>query len=213
MSYTTPPPSGYAVPAQPQPSAPGTVRISSLLLWLLGLISLISGALAVYQGTLLTKDKVLPILEDAGMNSTEADAAASVFGLVFYGTGFISILFAVLFFVLALFVGRGKQWARITTWVVGGLNLCCGLAGLGLGGSSFASGMGGGTDTSIDSDRVNQGIADLVPSWLESVSLVLSIVSLIALIVVIILLALPPSHPYFRKAEPVWTPPPSYPSV
>jgi hypothetical protein len=43
----------------------------------------------------------------------------------------IGIIFTVLYVLLALQVGKGKNWARIVTWVLAGLGAVAGLASLG----------------------------------------------------------------------------------
>ena len=67
----------------------------------------------------------------------------SVLGVV------VNILFAAGLAILSIFNNRGRNGARITTWVLGGIALCC--SGLGLAGTAFtnsmnldAAGTGGG---------------------------------------------------------------------
>ncbi|WP_051105084.1 hypothetical protein [Catelliglobosispora koreensis] len=213
MSYTTPPPSGYLVPEPAgKPARPGTVTMASLLLYLLGALSLVSVGLGAYSASLLTPEKAEAAYKAAGMSATDAEAAAgfaSVGGYI--GAGF-SLLFAILYFVLAVFVGKGAQWARITAWIVGGLAICCGVIGLASQAlTNSLSGMGG--QAGVDQEKLVRELEALQPSWLGSVTMVLGVISLLAALGVVILLALPPSHPFFRKAEPVWTPPPTFPSA
>ncbi len=211
MSYTTPP-SGYLVPEQPggSPARPGTVSFATFLLYLLSLLSLISAGLAAYQATFMEKDKVLAILIEGGYPEDQAETQASLAQVSQYIAAGVSVLLAVLFLVLAVFVGKGKQWARITTWVIGGLSICCGLVSLAaLGAGSALTGMAG--QSGIDQEKIIADQAALLPDWLSPTVNILSIVSLLASIAVVVLLLLPPSHPYFRKPEPVWTPP-TYPA-
>ena len=207
MSYT--PPSGYMVPEQPggSPARPGTVSTATFLLYLMGLIGLVSAGLAIYQATFMTKEKLLTILKDGGYPADQAEAAASVTPVVIYITAGVTLLVAIAYLILGAFVGKGKQWARITSWVVVGLfGICCGLAGVaGAAGGSSLGNMGAPTD--IDQEKITNDTAALVPEWLASVTTVLGIISLVAAIAVVVLLLLPPSNPYFRKQEPVWTPP------
>ena len=56
-------------------------------------------------------------------------AASSVIGAV------VNLIFAAGLAVLAIFDGRGKNVARIITWVIGGLSLCC--LGFGLGSNAL----------------------------------------------------------------------------
>lgn len=212
MSYTTPPPSGYVVPGPAQPAKPGTVSIASFLLYLLGLLSLVSAVLSIYTATLMTAEKVAKIYRDAGMSGADADTAASFASVSGYIGAAISVIVAILYIVSAIFVGQGKQWARILAWVIAGLGICCGI--LGLASQAASSALSGiGSQPGVDNDKVMKGLTDLEPSWLTPLSLTLGVISLLAAIGVVVLLALPPSHPYFRKTEPVWTPPPSYPGA
>jgi hypothetical protein len=123
----------------------------------------------------------------------------------------IAVLVAVAYLVLAMFVGKGKQWARITTWVVVGLfGICCGLAGVAaLGaGNSFGN---MGAPSGIDQEKITEETAALLPDWIAPTTTVLSIITLVISIAIVVLLLLPPSNPYFRKQEPTWTPP-AYPA-
>jgi hypothetical protein len=123
----------------------------------------------------------------------------------------LPLLLGVLYIVLAVFVGKGKQWARITTWVIAGIAVCCN--GFGLAGSALLDSMlsGMGDVNGVDVAQAAEEIAALLPGWLTATSTALTAVALLASIVVIILLLLPPSNPYFRKPEPQWTPP-AYPA-
>lgn len=212
MSYTTPPPSGYLVPEQPggSPARPGTVSFATFLLYLLALLSIVSAALNIYTASFQDKEKLLAIFLEGGYPQDQAEASASLAPVTFYAGAGVSVVLAILYVVLAIFVGKGKQWARITAWVVSGLGICCGLIGLAF--LSFESTLTGMADTGgIDVEKVTADQAALLPSWLTPLTNALSIVSLVACIAVVVLLLLPPSHPYFRKPEPVWTPP-AYPA-
>ncbi len=186
--------------------------MASLLLYLLGALVLIYAVLSIYAGTLLDKTKIVEIYRDAGMDSATAESAAGFAAVGSYIGGAFYLLLAIVFFVLGAFVGKGKQWARVTAWVFGGLAICCGILGaIGNAASSALSGMGG--QSGIDQDKMTRDLLELQPSWLAPVSTVLMVLTALAAIGVVILLALPPSHPFFRKAEPVWTPPPTFPSA
>lgn len=195
-----------------KPARPGTVTMASLLLYALGALALVNAVLSIYAGTLLDKDKIVQIYRDAGMDSATAESAAGFAGVGTYLGGGFYLLLAVAYFVLGAFVGQGKQWARITAWIFGGIAICCGILGaVGNAASSALSGMGG--QSGIDQDKMTRDLMELQPSWLAPVSTVLMVLVALAALGVVILLALPPSHPFFRKAEPVWTPPPSFPSA
>jgi hypothetical protein len=212
MSYVTPP-SGYIVPEQPgRPARPGTVSFAGILLYVLVLTSLTVAGLAIYQTTFMTKDKLLTIYEAGGYPKEQAEVAATAAPIALYVAAGFYVVLAIVYLLLAVFVGRGKQWARVTTWVVAGLfGACCNLFGV-LGSAAGSSFSGFGAPKNIDSKKIAEDSAALLPSWIQSVSAVIAGVALLAALGAIILLALPPSHPYFRKPEPVWTPP-TYPSA
>jgi len=205
------PPSGYAVPAPAgQPERPGTVTAASGLLYLLALVSLVSVALTIYSASFMDAATIKKIYEDAGLESSLAETTANAASIGVYIGAVFPLLIGVLYVILGVFVGRGKQWARITTWVIAGIAVCCN--GFGLLGNAVGNVFSGlGNTPNFDQESATKAIQDLIPGWLTTASMVLGGVSLIAAIVVIILLALPPSNPYFRKAEPQWTPP-TYPA-
>lgn len=206
------PPSGYAVPAPPpggKPARPSTVTAASALLYLLALICIVHAIVAIASSTNIDAETVKNIYVEEGMPQDQAEAAASLSGLSIYLNAGLFVLFGVLFLILGIFVGRGKQWARITTWIVAGLaGLCC----FGLGG--LLAGLLTGVDTGqagVDSAAISRRLAELTPDWVGTVSTIINVAGLLASIAVIVLLLLPPSHPFFAKAEPQWTPP-AYPA-
>ena len=78
---------------------------------------------------LATKDSLRTEIRkhNTGYNSAKLDDvvnAAVTIGIV------IGIIFTVLYVLLALQVGKGKNWARIVTWVLAGLGVLSGLVGL-----------------------------------------------------------------------------------
>ncbi len=102
--------------------APSTVVNTVRLMYLSAVLALIGAAAAF-----LTKDEFKTIIaKDTGLTGNELDTAltlalgtALVFGLVFVA----------LWLVLARFVGQGKNWARIVTWVVAAFGVL-GLVGI-----------------------------------------------------------------------------------
>jgi hypothetical protein len=125
----------------------------------------------------------------------------------------LGLLFGAAFVVLAILNGKGKNPARITTWVVGGIALCC--IGFGLAtsaaGNSFTM-RGGGTNSNLpDPAEVRRQLDAALPSWYNGLSVTVSLIGLLALLAALILLALPPSNEFFRKPQPQWQAPPGYP--
>jgi hypothetical protein len=114
--------------------------------------------------------------------------------------------------VLAIFDGKGRNGARITTWVfMGLLTLCCGCGGLFSaisGGAGFTGNISTtGSSGQIDQQAMQRILEQELPSWYTPVSATLSIVLALVGLAVIILLALPASNAFFRKTPETWTPP------
>jgi hypothetical protein len=129
---------------------------------------------------------------------------SSIIGAVVLGV--ITIALAV----LAMFVGRGSQPARITTWVLSGvLVLCqgCGLIATAAAPALVNSMAGSGNADSEVLAEQTRIITENTPAWLTAAATVIAVLSVIALIAVIILLAVPAANEYFRKEEEVWVPP------
>jgi hypothetical protein len=207
----TPPPSGYLVPTGPGSGPrPRTVAISSLLLYLTSALLVVSAAVGVFAFSKLDPATIEDAYKQAGAEPAMAESAPTLMMAAAYGTAAVTVVIAILFVVLGLFIGKGKQWARITTWVVGGIGLCC--CGLGLLSQGLASSLTTGKQGTLDQAKLAELLAQQEPSWSTTVNLVISVVQLLALVGVVTLLALPPSNAYFRRPAPEWTPP-AYPTV
>jgi hypothetical protein len=208
MSYT-PPPTGYLTPVQPnaQPPRPSTVTISSFLLIAMAVLQLLGIGLALLSlGA--GKDAVAK-LYSSGSEEAKIFETAFTVGIVIAVV--MSVIFAALLLVCGIFVGKGKQWARITTWVVGGLLVCCGIGGLA--GNALQGMMPQPPSGSGPSQaEITQAVQDATPGWITGVTTGVQLIGVLAALAVVILLALPPSHAFFRKPAPEWTPP-TYPTV
>ncbi|GAA0808685.1 hypothetical protein [Spirilliplanes yamanashiensis] len=177
------------VPARVRPS---TVTVSSYLLYLTAALILIVGIVS-----LATVGTTTEVYRDV-YRGTEAEGtegllvAGSVVGVV------LNLLVAAGLVVLALLNNRGKNAARIVTWVVGGLTVCC--SGVGLVGQAATSAITLPTQPGMpDAAEVQRRLEDALPGWVTPVSLVLGILQLLALVVALVLLALPASNAFFRK--------------
>jgi hypothetical protein len=193
---------GYEVPAS-RPGRPSVVGAAVACLFLLAAIQVISAIVSVFSF-----GPMIDAARDYAGGTTEGDAVITTLQISRYGGFAFAALFAVGYAVLGLFVNRGKNPARIVSWVVLGIGLCCN--GIGLV-STAASGMftGGGADTgsSIDPDELQRRMDAAIPGWANAVTYILLAISIIAALAAIILLALPAANEYFRKVEPAWEPP------
>jgi hypothetical protein len=202
----------FAVPAPAPRARPSTVSLAVNLFYVAAGIELLNVILGLaYAGA----------LEKGAKKAVEGTAQAGnptggVSGAI---TIVIGLLIVVLLVLLAIFVGRGKQVARVLAWVLGGIALCCTIAvgGLSLAGETFWN-QARNNDPSLPTwDRYNELLYSEVPGWYRPVTTILGILLVLAILVPIVLLALPSSHPYFRKVEPEWEPPvpgdPGYPGA
>ncbi|GLY99279.1 hypothetical protein [Actinoplanes sp. NBRC 103695] len=174
---------------------PATVSVSTYLLWATAAIVLIQSVL-----TLTTVSQMSEVYSDlyqgTPMEGTESIVvASSVGGVVIY------VLVAAGLAILSIFNNRGRNGARITTWVLGGLMLCCG--GFGLLGTAASgplsqlesSGNTGGPTT----QELQSALDNALPSWYQPLTTTLNIVWVLAILGVVILLALPASNAFFRR--------------
>lgn len=184
----------------PTRTRPGVVTISSWLLILFAVIQVVSLIL-----TLSTIGTIRNVLRDAyrGTAAEQAGDLAYGFGI---GVGVLTLLLAVGMVVLALLNNRGRNGARITTWVLGGILVCC------TGGSLVNNAVGGFTSGGNTGDmpsgaEIQRRLEDALPSWYGPVTTLLGVLGLLALLAALILLALPPANEFFRKPQQAWEPP------
>ncbi|WP_018254819.1 hypothetical protein [Salinispora mooreana] len=179
---------------------PGIVTISSYLLIFYAVLALIDTVIA-----LTTLGTYQEIYRDA-YAGTDAEGVEGVVVFMVVAMSLVSLLFAAGLVVLALLNNRGMNTARIITWVVGGIALCCN--GVGLTFSAAGSAMGGeASDDVVSQEEINRRLEEAVPSWHEPVLMLTAILGIIALLVALILLALPKSNEFFRKPQQQWEPP------
>ena len=193
MSYTVSTPG-----AKPRP---GSVGLASTLLYIGAVLILAYGVLGIV-GSQAMGD----ITIDGEEVPTGFGAPAGAIGNVI--TGVVYLALAVGLFVLGNLVGKGKNPARIVTWVIDGIVvLCCGCGVIGNAfGNSLMASIPGMTEEMIEE------IAAATPAWLTVSTTVVGLLIVLSQIVVIIALAVPSSNEYFRKEQEVWVPP-TYPPV
>lgn len=193
-------------PGMPAPrSRPTVVTVSSYLFFLAAAASLVGSLLSLITiGTV--RDVYTELYDDtasAGMENFLV--GATVVSVV------INIVFAVALAILPIYNNRGKQAARITTWVVGGIFLCCN--GVGLLGNAATSGMNldTGNTGAPSAEELESRLSAELPGWFTPISMLLMVLLVLALLGALILLALPAANAYFRKPQPAWDPLAPYP--
>jgi hypothetical protein len=186
---------------------PGTVTTAGYLLIGIALLSLVGliTALASYptiRDVYAEVYKGTPMEQSSGAVAI-ATLAVSIISVLLFGVGTA---------VLAPFVLKGKQPARIIAWVLCGLVICCqggSLASSGVNSASFGQSR---TANGVDVQQLQKQLIESLPGWVRPVELASGGVLVVLAIAVVILLALPASHPFFRKQPEQWAPP-AYPTV
>lgn len=180
MTQGTPPP-GDVPPASGvgvalRPSRPAAVTAAVAAMAAVAVVSLVNAVVTVVSWDAV-RDAAL---KDATTNqdaSAQAENVARAFANAGVAVGLVvSLLLAAGFVVLALFNLQGNNATRITTWVVCGLALCCGLGGLA---------------TSV-------GVLGDYPGWLRGWVIGSAVVDSLLYVGIIVLLALPVSNAFFK---------------
>lgn len=183
----------------PERRRPGVVTAAGYLLILVAVLLAVD---VVISATTIgpTFDVMRRAYAGAGIPNSDSLVSfvkgATIFVIVIY------LLLAVGLGVLALFDMRGKNAARIVTWVLGGIGVCClgCTSASGATGGSFSGGFSQGQrgGPQIDAAELSRQLKAAVPAWVGPVRTTVAVVSLLALLAVILLLTLPASNAYFR---------------
>jgi hypothetical protein len=185
----------------PGRARPGVVAASSYLLLLFALTQLIA-----LIATIAVSSRLREGFERAYEGTTTGAQDVGKLVVAFtIGTAALLFVLALGLVVLSLFNNRGNNGTRITTWVLGGILICC------LGGSliSGATGAVGGNarGDGPSGEEIRRSLDEALPSWFGPVNTVLGVVGLVSLLAALILLALPKANEFFRKPKQAWEPP------
>jgi hypothetical protein len=193
----------YAAAPVEQKRRPAVVTVACWLLCAAAASQVLSAIVTLSQVG-ATKQAYRKVFAETPMKGAEdmfvAMTAASAVGFgLLLGVGYV---------VLASLDARGKNPARIVTWVIAGLSICfsgCGVAMNALGPSSFGGGSANGAPSG---QEIQQALNDAWPGWYQPTLTTIGVVSFVALISAVVLLALPIANEFFRKPEqPAWQPP------
>ena len=183
------------VPSYPAPaprSRPTIVTVATYLLYFVAAVQLINAIIAFALA-----GRVSDAVRGA-YTGTEAEGTEAVFAVAFVIGGVINLLLGLGFGALAFLDGRGKNPARIVTWVIGGISLCC--LGVNLSGTALVGALDDGSTTGgVSQDELQQRIDSALPSWYGGVTTTLAVLALLAILATVILLALPAANEFFRK--------------
>ena len=180
---------------------PTVVTAAVYLLYLLAVVQVVDGAL----GLVLLGD-----MQDAYETAYGgADGRGPAKVAVIIGAS-VGVLLALGYGLLGYLNGHGRNGARVTTWVVLGLSVCCFSAGMFVQASP--------TEPRVTSTfratrtEITQTVSDMMPAYTVAMFM-LATLSLLATILVVVLLALPPANLYFRRPPRQPHPMQGYPSA
>ena len=202
-----------ASPAPPPPMPaprprPATVTVAGLLMLLLALTAVVYVVASIV---------VLGPTTDAfneAFAGTDLEDTGAVIAATSVATAVIYLLFGLALVILSVFNNRGRNGARIATWVVGGVALCCGgLSLISLAVPDLSTGGMGQQPDMPDAEEIERIVAEHLPSWYDPVIIGSSVVGVLALAVALLLLALPASNEFFRRPEQPPAQTPGYPPV
>ncbi|MFK5691250.1 hypothetical protein ACI3EY_16455 [Ornithinimicrobium sp. LYQ92] len=151
--------SGYgAAPAQAV-AKPQPVGLAQKLMYAGGVLSLVSGLTVLFSDEETLRQQMQEEMESAGQTVDPAMVDAAVMGAMWGGPIF-GVIVAAIWFLLAVFNGKGKGWARIVATVLGALNIVGTLISLaGVGGMP---GMGSGGALNLVLSLLSAAIAAAV---------------------------------------------------
>jgi hypothetical protein len=126
------------------------------------------------------------------------------------GNGAVTVVLAVIVGLLAIWIMRGSNVARILTWIALAGSCCCGGCGAG---ATFGALRNGNLDLNVENvseetaRALGQALQDSMPGWLAVSAGGVGCLQVLLYVVVAGLLALPASNAYFRRPALAWQPP------
>ena len=180
---------GYpmAIPIAPK-QRPMLVTIAAFSLFVVAALLAVGAIISA-----ATLGKAVDTARAAYPEFDDADLAATAVKLGVGLTIAIHVVLFILLVLLGLFVLRGSNGMRITTWVIAGLGaVCLGCTAIGTTGSAF-------DNTNGTRDGVTINVNDAVPGWVRGANIAITVISMVVLIAAIIMLALPRSNDFFRR--------------
>lgn len=176
-------------PAAPPGERPQKVTLGAMLTLGTGAIVLL-GAIIGFVATATAEANLEEFARQAGVStySTELGGTASI-------TGIFNILWLVGYTVIAVFLLRGYNGARIAAFIVHGLNIAC--AAVGMIGLSVAFAALSSVESSLAASGYT-GDFTIFPGWYMPMTLIFSSLQIILPIVAIIMLANSQSGQWFK---------------
>ncbi|NGM12817.1 hypothetical protein [Verrucosispora sioxanthis] len=182
-------------PEQAPARRPAVVVLAAvtLVVMALGALAFAATGLATVSGTV----ERFRATAETDADPAQVDAVVALVRASVVVSAVLSILAGLLLVGLALGLAARLPAARVVTWVVAGLGMCCGCGGLATLIVQRA------TPLDLGDDRATAELLALVPdahpSWWIPLTATLSIAQVLGYLVVAVLLALPAANAWFRR--------------
>lgn len=188
--------------APPKPPRPGVVSAAGYLQFAVFGFALLNAIIGYLVARAIIPDLTDALMTEGAPSNADAEDFANLLAISMGVVYFCLLIWPAAFALLGIWTLRGVNGVRITTWILGGIAVLCGLFSVLTSGlqSSLASTntTGGGEYAWAENVDINA----LMPGWFEAYSIVSNIVSTGMYAAVVILLLLPKAHEYFRPARP-----------
>ncbi|MEV2237647.1 hypothetical protein [Micromonospora sp. NPDC049891] len=169
------------------------LAVATLVVMALGALVYAVIGLASVRGTVDRFRAAAGAEADAG----QVDAVAALLRASVVVSAVLSIIAGLLLVGLALGLATRRPAARVATWVVAGLGMCCGCGGLATLIVQLAAPLDFGDDQATA--ELLALVPDAHPSWWIPLTVALSIAQVLGYLVVAVLLALPAANAWFRR--------------
>ncbi|GIJ79785.1 hypothetical protein SAMN05443287_107288 [Micromonospora phaseoli] len=181
------------------------LAVALLAVMALGALGYAAAGLSVMGGT-VTRFRAAAVSTSA--SGTDVDAVVTLLRVSFVLSAVLSVLAGVLLVGLALGLVARRSGARVATWVVAGLGMCCGCGGV------AALVVQRATPLDFGDDRATAELLNLIPqahpSWWIPLSATLSVGQVLGYLVVAVLLAMPGANAWFRRRPAPQAPAPGH---
>jgi hypothetical protein len=124
--YVPPPPPGSAEP-------PLTVRAGIGAFVATVVLGLVATVVMALNWDTISDEAIAQA--GAGLTGSERETAQDIAEIVVRFSLIVSVVFTAIYLLFLWFAWRGRNWARVVLWVLGGLSVLSGLAGTGGGGT------------------------------------------------------------------------------
>jgi len=186
----------FAVPAKPP--RPGVVSTAGYLQFAVFGFALLNAIIGYLVARSIIPDLTDALMSEGAPSNADAEDFANLLAISMGVVYFCLLIWPGAFALLGIWTLRGVNGVRITTWILGGIAVLCGLFSVLTSGlqSSLASSNTTGSAEYSWAEGVD--VNALMPDWFNAYSIVSNVISTGLYTAVVILLLLPKANDFFR---------------